>query len=74
MLRLTRALAPTFIEQLNRDFADILTRGRIEASGALEEEVRNREYVDLPRLVFKFNKRDYGRLNQMIHSINRQAS
>ncbi len=74
VLRLTRALAPTFIEQLNRDFADILTRGRIEASGALEEEVRNREYVDLPRLVFKFNKRDYGRLNQMIHSINRQAS
>ncbi len=71
VLRLGREVAPAAIEQLNRDFADILTRGAIEASGPLEDEVKNGEYLELPRLVFRFNKRDYGRLNELIRAINR---
>ena len=74
VLRLNREVPPAFVEQLNRDFADLLTRGSIKITSALEEEVRNGEYVDLPRLVLKFNKRDYGRLNEMIQTINREAS
>lgn len=74
VLRLTREIPSDLVNQLNSDFKDVLESGKITASAPLEDELKNREYLDLPRLIFKFNRRSFGRLNEMIHTINGSAS
>ena len=70
VVRLQRALPPAAIERLNREFADLLDRGRIVPASALPIEVEERDHETLPRLVLQFNRRHYGRLSQFIHRIN----
>ena len=70
VLRFTRDIPAEIIRQLNSDFKDILTKGEIEASPPLKDELKNGEHMDLPRLVLNFNHRNFGRLNEMIHTIN----
>lgn len=71
VLRFTREIPEKFINQLNADFKDILSKGNIRASAPLKEELENREHLNLPRLVLDFNHRSFGRLNEMIYLINR---
>ncbi|MFQ5449725.1 MAG: TIGR00730 family Rossman fold protein [Nitrospinaceae bacterium] len=71
ILRFLKPLSPALVDQLNEEFSDILVQGRIQSSPPLQEEVRNEEYPELPRLVFNFDKRHFGRLNEMIWRINR---
>lgn len=70
VLRLTKELPSGAIAELNRQFKTLLTSGEIAASGPLRPEIEKCEYVDLPRLVMKFNRRDYGILYRMIAAIN----
>jgi hypothetical protein len=70
VLRFTREIPDKLINQLNSDFKDILTTGEIQASPPLNDELKNREHLELPRLVFDFNHRNFGRLNEMIYTIN----
>ncbi len=70
VLRLNKELSCETLALINRKFKDILTSGDIRFSCPLKEEIRNKEYVELPRLVMKFNQRDYGRLCEMLHIIN----
>lgn len=70
VLRLNRPLSGKALKCINYEFKDILTEGRIMPSPALKEELENGEYPDLPRLVMKFNLRDYGRLFELIRVIN----
>ncbi|MCZ6540160.1 MAG: cytochrome D ubiquinol oxidase subunit II, partial [Nitrospinae bacterium] len=74
VLRFTRALTPVVLDYLNHEFQDILCNGDFQASDALEAEKAHNEFPDLPRLVFQFNKQDYGRLNEMILWINRNLT
>ena len=74
VLRFTRTLSPVAIEYLNHEFRDILQEGDFQASEALESEKAGNEFPDLPRLVFKFNKHYFGRLNEMILWINRNLA
>jgi uncharacterized protein (TIGR00730 family) len=74
VLRFTREIPEKLITQLNSDFKDILTTGEIQASPPLNDELKNREHLELPRLVFDFNHRNFGRLNEMIHTINHSLS
>ena len=60
----------TAIEGLNLDFADIVARGRIEAMEPTPEERDDNQFVNLPRIGFEFNRRDYGRLRQLIDVLN----
>lgn len=69
VIRLKSALSDAEVGQLNEDFNDILIKGRIEKSRALPEE-DNDETINLPRIVFYFNQRDFGRLYQLINRIN----
>ena len=39
-----------------------------------EKEIQEKEFIDLPRLAMNFNMRDYGRLCEMIHVINRDRT
>ena len=51
----------------------IKTNGQLAAIHPMEptsEEREDNQYVHLPRIGFEFNKRDYGRLRQMIDVLN----
>jgi hypothetical protein len=70
VLRLNADLPDEFVERLNVDFADILGSGKITKSPALPLESDDTHLKDLPRLVFNFNRKDIGRLRQMVDAIN----
>jgi uncharacterized protein (TIGR00730 family) len=69
-LRLHREPPPEFIERLNAEFADIIEKGRIERVAAHAFEEDDEHLAELPRLAFRFNRRDLGRLRQMVDLIN----
>lgn len=70
VFRLNRQPTPELLERLNDEFADILEQGRFETSAALPLESDEQHLQHLPRLVFQFNRRDMGRLRQLVDVIN----
>jgi hypothetical protein len=70
-IRLNKRLSDGMMALINKKFKDILKGGDIKLSGPMREEVRKGEFVELPRLVMKFNMRNYGRLCELIHTINK---
>jgi hypothetical protein len=70
VLRLQQAPSTELLDQLNGEFGDILTEGRIESSAALPDEDDEPELLHMPRLVFSFNRRNLGRLRQLIDCVN----
>ena len=70
VIRLRRALPAAAVAKLGREFADIITSGAIEQGPALPEEADEPDLHELPRLAIRFNRRDFGRLIQLIHRIN----
>jgi uncharacterized protein (TIGR00730 family) len=71
VLRLHHAPTPDALARLEREFADILSDGGFSTGPALPEEAEESVLADLPRLVFSFNRRDVGRLRQLIDALNR---
>jgi len=55
---------------LNEDFSDIVVDGKIEVIKPTPEELEDNDRLDLARIAFNFNRRDYGRLRQMIDVLN----
>ena len=72
-LRLHRAPDDALLEQLNIEFADIIASGRIERVTAHPYESDDEHLADLPRLAFVFNRRDYGRLREMVGPYQRRV-
>src|SRR6266511_2407528 len=70
VMRLKHKLTETAIEGLNLDFADIVASGRIEAMEPTPEERDDHQFLNLTRIGFEFNRRDYGRLRQLIDVLN----
>lgn len=60
-----------YVEQLNDEFGDLLTTGRIEKSTAHIFEEDERHIRDLPRLKMHFNRRSIGRLRQLVNKLNK---
>ncbi|MCG8591261.1 MAG: LOG family protein [Proteobacteria bacterium] len=56
------------LEELNRDFADLVTRGAIDVSDALESE--SDEVGHFPRVLLRMDRRKVGRLRQLIDRLN----
>ncbi len=73
VMRLAVAPGRAELAELNRDFADIITSGVMRMSKPLPPERSETEGLDLPRLVFRFDKIHYGRLRQLIDALNRIA-
>ncbi|HEY9608377.1 LOG family protein [Allocoleopsis sp.] len=73
VIRLKSELSDDQVEQLNENFSDILVKGRIQKSKALPQELPD-ETADLPRLVFYFNQRDFGRLYQLLATISKMGA
>ncbi len=69
-MRLKQAITPEQLEQLRERFSDLLSDGTFELRGPLTEELDEPALRDLPRLVFTFNRRNAGRLRQLISHLN----
>ena len=70
LIRLNHAPSQSGIDGLNEDFADIVSGEKIHAVEATPEEREDHDAVELPRVAFGFNRRDYGRLREMIDVLN----
>ncbi len=70
VIRLNRPIPRGALAEINAAFADIVVEGEIAASGALEGEANEPEIAALPRLAFRFDRRRFARLRQMIDRIN----
>ena len=70
VVRLVHPPTPSLIAELNRDFRDILTGGEIRETAALPEEADEQAAWSLHRLLVPFNRRNFGRLRNMIDVIN----
>ena len=73
VLRLEKELPDRDVARLNESFGDLLSSGRITKSGALREEEDEPALLSKPRLVFAYNRRSAGRLNELILEINRMG-
>src|SRR5205085_3088369 len=65
-IRLRHAPTASAIEAMNEDFADLIIGPEIKLIEPTAEELADDDNVDLPRIGFGFNRRDYGRLRQWI--------
>jgi uncharacterized protein (TIGR00730 family) len=70
VIRLKHPPSSYAIEGLNEDFKDIISGEKIQTIECTPEEREDNQYVDLPRIAFGFNRRDYGRLRQLIDVLN----
>src|SRR6185369_8328772 len=70
VIRLQHKPTETIIDGLNQDFSDLIANGKIQAIEPTPEEREDNQFVKLPRIAFEFNKRDYGRLRQLIETLN----
>ncbi|MGH9084806.1 MAG: TIGR00730 family Rossman fold protein [Acidimicrobiales bacterium] len=58
------------LAQLNERFGDLLVEGTIERTDPLPAEVSDRDQLDLPRLVMRYDARKAGRLRALIDALN----
>ena len=70
IIRLKNAPSDSALAAMNEDFADIINGEPIKCIKPTPEEVEGRDSLDLARIAFGFNRRDYGRLRQLIDVLN----
>jgi uncharacterized protein (TIGR00730 family) len=70
VIRLQQSPSDSALKALNEDFADINTGPAIRRIEPTPEEREDNEHLELPRIAFKFNRRDYGRLRQLVDVLN----
>jgi uncharacterized protein (TIGR00730 family) len=70
VIRLKNAPSDSAIQGLNEDFADIIAGEPIQRIETAPVERDDNDQVDLPRIAFGFDRRQYGRLRQLIDVLN----
>jgi uncharacterized protein (TIGR00730 family) len=70
VIRLKHAPSDSALEAMNEDFADINQGPPMKRIKATPEERADDDQVNLSRIAFKFNRKDYGRLRQLIDVLN----
>jgi uncharacterized protein (TIGR00730 family) len=71
VIRLTSQIDQKKVGELKTRFSDILIpQGAMFLSGPLPEESDEPEIAHLPRLILDFNRKDFGRLRELIDAIN----
>ncbi|MFA5839133.1 MAG: LOG family protein [Candidatus Margulisiibacteriota bacterium] len=71
VIRLNQRVNEKALKKLSKKYADILVDGEISPSGPLPFEVRNKLFLHLPRICFKFDKKSYPRLMALIRDLNK---
>jgi predicted Rossmann-fold nucleotide-binding protein len=70
VIRLRHAPSPSAIAAMNEDFSGIIEGEPIHVITPTPEELEDAQHLDLPRIAFGFNRKDYGRLRQLIDVLN----
>jgi uncharacterized protein (TIGR00730 family) len=70
VVRLRRDLTDAELQELNERFRDLLLDGAIARSAPLAPEVSDRDNLELPRLVMRYDPRRSGRLRALIDAVN----
>jgi uncharacterized protein (TIGR00730 family) len=70
ILRLTAEPTDDQVEEFNTEFADIVRAGQITKIGPTSAEIASDDFVDLPRLRFRFDRRQFGRLRCLVDRLN----
>jgi hypothetical protein len=70
ILRLKHAPTSSAIEGLNDDFGDIILGEKMKMIEPTPEERDDNDHLDLPRLAFGFDRRQYGRLRMLLDVVN----
>ena len=70
VIRLKQAPGESVLAAMNRDFSDIIIEGKIQNIQPTPEEIEHKDHLASARIAFNFNRRDYGRLRQMIDVLN----
>jgi hypothetical protein len=70
VFRLNEPLHPLKLDQINAEFSDLIVEGVYEQGEALAGERDEPDLAHLPRLIFSFSRRSFGRLRQLIDVIN----
>ncbi|HHJ4328276.1 TPA: LOG family protein [Klebsiella pneumoniae] len=70
VVRLQQPLGDQALVQLNAEFADLCAQGGFQQQQAQQREQDEPELLELPRLAFHFNGRDYGRLRELVDFVN----
>lgn len=70
VFRLQRAPSEKLLAEINDRFRGILSEGSFTVGGPLSEEREESHLAALPRLIFHFDRRSFGRLRQLIDCIN----
>ncbi len=73
VMRLNRKLAAETVLELDREFADLLSKGTFEQRRAFAIERDDPHVWHLPRLAFHFDRHQFGRLRQLIDRINQSV-
>ena len=58
------------LDALNDVFAPIVTRGKIERVGPSKVEVKDNDFPDLGRIRFRFDRRNWARVRELIDALN----
>ena len=69
-VRLSKEITDDALKKLNDEFGDIVKAGEIKMGAPLEAETNEPELEALPRLVFRHQRRAFGRLRQFIDGVN----
>jgi hypothetical protein len=70
VLRMRHAPDDEQLAALNDVFADIVVKGRIERAPATKIEVRDKDFPELDRVMFRFDRRSWARLRELINALN----
>jgi uncharacterized protein (TIGR00730 family) len=74
VLRMRHAPAADELAALNREFADIVTRGALEVIDPTPEEIADDDHVDLARIALRFDRHGWARLRMLIDRLNGRAA
>ena len=70
VIRLNRTIGDEELLSLNSSFEDLLTSGSIERSAPSESEIEDSDFLDLARIMFRYNQSSQSRLRLLIDEIN----
>lgn len=73
VFRLNRPPFPDLLARIEAGFSDILSSGTFRVGNSLPDEANEPHLADLPRLIFPFNRRNFGRLRMLIDLLNRES-
>jgi uncharacterized protein (TIGR00730 family) len=70
VIRLKNPPSSSALAAMNEDFSDIIVGPPIKLIEPTPEELGDDDHIELPRIGFGFNRRDYGRLRLLIDVLN----